>query len=559
LVPADAPPGIGDTARRDQPGHSEQSRAVAAPARRIGARLRSNAGEAASLAAIFLLAVADRLVNLPARGIWDTDQGVETGAIWNAVVTRQLPAYGSPAFSTGGTFHHGALFYDLMMPAVWLGNGNPTVVVFVIALFGIAVVPMAWWTARSIGGRPAGLAAALLAAVSPSLIDYSTFVWNPVLVETGTALACLGAWQAWRTRQPRWWVVAAAGTALAAQSHLTGLVLVFPMAAVFALALRRGPSGERRRLLKWGLAGAGLFVLTWLPLIVYELGHDFAETRAMLAFDQPAPPAAGPLIQVFFGSMRIVVWPLMHWPLDNLQSGAVLAFVVFLAVVSGLVWRVGRTFQGRGAGDTAPGVDFERDGLRLVGGSLLFIALALSLGLKQISQVENVNQEQYHCVADVLVLLAAALVVGGLWRTVIAGRAWIGRSLALLGLVGLTVLCVSHWPPLTAPDGGWPAARAAADKIRTDAAGGSIAMVSLPDFKGPYAYSYPLTLDGVTWAAPDRAATVVILCDSGWYKGCGGAAEEQWRAAQAGGGSLLMVDRFEPAPGRILTVYRRTS
>jgi predicted membrane-bound mannosyltransferase len=107
-----------------------------------------------------------------------------------------------PAYSIGGTFHHGAFFYDLMIPAAWLGNGNPTVVVFAIALFGIAVVPMVWWTARSIGGMPAGLAAALLAAVSPSLINYSTFLWNPVLVETGTALACLGAWQAWRTRQP---------------------------------------------------------------------------------------------------------------------------------------------------------------------------------------------------------------------------------------------------------------------------------------------------------------------------------------------------------------------
>ena len=555
--PAATQPPPGRAATQRPPDWPGQQFATSAPARTIWTRTRSHAGEAVALAAIFILAAADRLVNLPARGMWGSDQGTETWAIWKAVVARQLPTFGSPAFSTGGTFHHGALFYDLMMPAAWLGNGNPTVVVFTIALFGIAVVPMVWWTARSMGGTSAGLAAALLAAVSPSLIDYSTFVWNPVLVETGAAMACLGAWEAWRTRQPRWWVVAAAGTALASQSHLTGLVLILPMALIFALALRRGPAGERRRLLKWGLAGAGLFVLTWLPLIVYELGHDFAETRAILAFDQPGPPAAGPLIQVFFGAMRIAAWPMTHWPLDNFRSGAVVAFVVAAAMVLGLVWRVAGTFGTRPAQAAASQAVSEREGLRLVGGSLLLITLVLSLGLRQISQVENVNEEQYHCVADVLVLLASALVVSGLWRTAVAGHASLGRIAGVLALAGLTAVGIGNWPPFTAPDGGWPAARASADRLRTDAAGGPIAFVSMPTFIQADAYGYPLTLDNVTLEGPDHAATVVILCDSGWYTGCGGVAEEQWRVAQADPASLLLVDRFQPAPGRTLTVYRR--
>ena len=102
------------------------------------------------------------------------------------------------------------------------------------------------------------------------------------------------------------------------------------------------------------------------------------------------------------------------------------------------------------------------------------------------------------------------------------------------------------------------AAQAAADRLRTDAAGGSIALVNLPTFKQADAYGYPLTLDGVLWAAPDSAATVVILCDSGWHEGCGGVAEVDWIATKAGGENLQLVDRFEAAPDRILTVYRRS-
>ncbi|HEX7592035.1 MAG TPA: glycosyltransferase family 39 protein, partial [Candidatus Limnocylindrales bacterium] len=192
-------------------------------------RLGVPAREWACVIPIFLLAAADRFVNLPARGIWDMDQGFEMDAIWNAVQTRQLPTFGSPAFTIGPTFHHGAGFYDLMIPISWVSNGSPTAVLAWIALFGLLVVPLVWWTARSMGGTATGLAAALLAAVSPSLIQNSTFIWNPVLVEPGVAIACFGGWQAWRSRQPRWWIVAAAGTALAGQSHLTGLALVFPM------------------------------------------------------------------------------------------------------------------------------------------------------------------------------------------------------------------------------------------------------------------------------------------------------------------------------------------
>jgi 4-amino-4-deoxy-L-arabinose transferase-like glycosyltransferase len=532
-------------------------RAAAGVARRFRTLWVGHPIEAPLLTGILLLGAADRFVNLPARGPWDTDQGVEVGAIWQAVVTRQLPALGSPAFTTGGgQFHHGALFYQLMMPAAWLGNGDPTVLVFLIALFGLATVPMVWWVARSIGGVPSGLAAALLAAVAPSLIDYSTWIENPVLLQFGAALAMLGAWEAWHTRQPRWWVVAAAGTTLASGSHLAALVLVFPMTALFLAVLARTPAAGRRRLLGWGLAGAGLFVLAWTPLIAYELRHDFAETRAILAFDQGGPPAPAIPIRLVVGTWRIVAWPFLRWPLTDYVPGAGLALLVAAGVVSGFAWRVAATFDPKRRAAMSAG---ERAGIRLVAFVLGSVVVILILALSQIAVVQNINQEYYHAVADVPVLLAAGLTIGGLWRVTVVGRRRLGQVAAVLALAALTAASVAHWPPLTAPDGGWPAARAAADRLRADAGGGPIALVSLPAFKGAQAYGYPLTLDRVTFDTPERASTVVVLCDTGWYEGCDGTAEEQWVAEQADAATLALVDRFYAAPDRVLSVYRRAS
>ena len=184
--------------------------------------------------------------------------------------------------------------------------------------------------------------------------------------------------------------------------------------------------------------------------------------------------------------------------------------------------------------------------------------MALGLGITEISQVANINQEQYHVVADVFVLLAAGLVISGLWRSApLRGRPRSGRILALVALAGIASVGIGHWPPLTAEDGGWPAAHAAAVRLERDAGSPELALVALPSFKQADAYGYPLTLDGVKMLAPGSAKTLVILCDSGWFHGCGDSAESDWIAANLPGQSITLVDRFEPSPQRILSVYKR--
>ena len=132
-----------------------------------------------------------------------------------------------------------------LLPAAWLGNGDPTWVVGEIALLSLIVIPIVWWVARSIGGPAAGLTAALLAATSAALVSFATFIWNPTLVEPGAALALLGAWQAVRSSRPQWWVVAALGAAVAVQAHIAAAVGT-PVLGIYGPTdpLLQGPCGE---------------------------------------------------------------------------------------------------------------------------------------------------------------------------------------------------------------------------------------------------------------------------------------------------------------------------
>jgi 4-amino-4-deoxy-L-arabinose transferase-like glycosyltransferase len=543
--------------------------------------------ELAALAAILVGAAAIRLADLPARGLWDADQGTEMLALRNAVATGRLPLFGPEAISVDSPFHHGALYYDLLLPAAWLGNGDPVWVLAEIAFLSLLVIPAVWWMARTIGGPAAGLIAALLAAVSASLVGYATFIWNPTLVEPAAAVAYLGAWQAVSRRQARWWLVAAGGAAVAMQSHVAAGVILVPLAVALVVDLIRGPRERRASTLRWGLAGGLLLTATYLPVIAYELSHDFAETRAMLAYfaGPDTAPARDPVLRLLFSATRILVWPLTRWPLVDLLPAFGVAVLVAEGMLLGLVWRSVRLAMPRSEGPARPESSLpsaspafpvraregarrladwaskpgphERLGTLLVAGWLLLLALLLGLGLRAVSEVQGLPTEQYHVVADPLVFVAAGLIVAAMLRP-LRGAEWtsirrVGGLAMVAALVGWNV---AHWPALSAPDGGWPAAQAAASRLEHDAAGSSLALVPLYEPKGAAAYAYPLLRDGATLMPETSASTIVLLCDSFWLTGCGGEAESAWLKAYPGRGALSLIDRFAAAPDRILSVYR---
>jgi len=86
--------------------------------------------ELACLAAIVFVAAVLRLVALPARGGWDSDQGTEMLALRSALTTGHLPTFGPEAISVSSSFHHGALYYDLLLPAgPFPPSGRRTVII----------------------------------------------------------------------------------------------------------------------------------------------------------------------------------------------------------------------------------------------------------------------------------------------------------------------------------------------------------------------------------------------------------------------------------------------
>jgi hypothetical protein len=420
-----------------------------------------------------------------------------------------------------------------------------------------------WWLARSMGGPVAGAVAGLLMAVSASAVDESTFIWNPNLIALTSAIALAGAWRAWSSGRASWWIVAGAGAIATMHCHVLGSILLVPIGGLLiADARRRGSGKERRAILKAGGWVLLLIALSYVPLAVHELGSNFSETRAALAFVAGGGESSATSLPVRFG---IVAWRVLAWPLSGLVTDAPLAaMAAMILVVVSLGWRAARA-----SGASA----LERTAVRWLAASLAWTVLALTVAASGLAQViPGLPNDHYHAFADPIIFVVVGLGIAGLaglsQRDTASdaqgrgGRRTLGAAAALAVTLAVAGFNIARQPPPVAFDRGWPAAEAAAARTILAAGDHPIRLAGLPVFKSTEAMAFPLVRLGrpavslaANPAAPPGDAATVILCDALFTDAigadCGGPAED----ASVAGTGMSLADRFEAAPGRWVSVY----
>jgi flagellar biosynthesis protein FliQ len=528
-----------------------------APAGLVVIRPRGRIDDRWALLALLILAALTRLPDLASRGTWDADQGHDMLVLRTFIRDGIVPLLGPP--TSIGDIHHGAWYYHLLSPAAALtGGDSPLAVVGLIALSGIAAVGVVWWLARSIAGPIAGLVAGLTLAVSAAAIDESTFIWNPNLIALSSAIALAAAWRAWSGHSRWWWVVAAIGTAVTMQCHVLGIALLPIVAAPFLLDARRRPLGPVP------LAILATFAIAYLPLVLNELTSGYSETRAAIDFIGARGAANEVSIPVRFGivGLRVVSWPLTGLITDGFVAGA----LALLAVALIVVWRGA---AGRDADDA-----HDLPVARWFGLGLLWTVAFLTIAAPSLaSVVRGLPNDHYHAFADPMVVVLVGIGAAALVREITAP---LGPVLVVAGVAALIGWNALHLPPGVHPDGGFPAAAQAATRV--DAAltrGGldrdrTVLLKSLPDFKSSEAMVYPLARLGRAYHGEIPKGTapgshggdtfgLVLLCDELFREAnggaCGGPAEASVTPDAGGERWGPLLDRFEAAPGRWVSVY----
>jgi mannosyltransferase len=194
-------------------------------------------------------------------GFW-IDEGISVGIAhehWTSI-PHLLRQDGSPP-----------LYYMLLGIWVRLFGDSEAATHTLSLVFGLACVPLAFCATRAVFGRPAALAATVLASLDPFLTYYAQ---ETRMYELEALLSLVVAWSyvegILRGRRA-WTPVFVVSTALLAYSHNWGLLLCIGLAAATVAFAR-----DRLRL--FGVAAAGIVVLyaPWVPTLLSQARHTGA-------------------------------------------------------------------------------------------------------------------------------------------------------------------------------------------------------------------------------------------------------------------------------------------
>jgi hypothetical protein len=212
----------------------------------------------------------------------------------------------------------------------------------------------------------------------------------------------------------------------------------------------------------------------------------------------------------------------------------------------------------------------DRTVARWLGLTIVWSALALTIVAPSLQTVvEGLPNDHYHAYLDpvviVLLALAARAIAGGSGTSRRVDSA--ARSVILVALGALVLLDLRLAPPAD-PNGGWPAARAAGERIVLNSFDGPFDVRQLPIFKTAEGVGHPVVVaGGEAVSATDRdsaarpvepGSDLVIACDRLFEEvmgdPCGGPAERRY-LGRLGLEPGLFV-RFDQSPRISITVYQ---
>lgn len=188
--------------------------------------------------------------------------------------------------SSAGDFYMGPFYYYLITPFLLLYNYDPVGPAIMVALFGIATVLLIYIVGKNLFGRLAGLFAAALYAVSPLVLAYSHSSWNPdilpffALLTMYTLFLTISGKNSWK-----YFILIGVLLGISLQLHYLSLFLaVIIIVYIFLNQWQKNKKIRTVPLVKNYLEIAIGTIISLSPLLLFELRHDFLNTRGILSF-----------------------------------------------------------------------------------------------------------------------------------------------------------------------------------------------------------------------------------------------------------------------------------
>ena len=203
------------------------------------------------------------------------DQGRDMMAVKGILYDHHLTLIG-PSTSLRGIFQ-GPLWYYLLAFSTGIFGGNPWGGILLMLAISISVLVVVYFWTKKLFGEKAAIVTLFLFAVSSEAAAAATYTWNPhpmwllMVIYIFTFYSTI--YKSNKFNVILWPVI---GLMFHFQTALGVFILLASLIYVFLF--------ERKIVLNRNfIIGIGLFLLTFLPQIIFDIRHDFLMSRSALS------------------------------------------------------------------------------------------------------------------------------------------------------------------------------------------------------------------------------------------------------------------------------------
>lgn len=235
-----------------------------------------------------VLFIGIRLINLPQAIGFGSDEGRDFLTAWKIYENKQLAILGPPSqYSVHGrAFFFGPAPYYVILPALIVGNWNPMSVSYYLILLNAAALLFCLSRLKKHVKDPVILLLfAFFCTVTPSAITYTRSYWNPYFMFTVSLFLLPLFFESKYQKVQNTLFFCFIG-------FLFGLGLQFHYSFIFAILLGLIWLLKNKKLTPVSMMILfGGFIIGFLPVIAYELTHQFYNLRTIwFVFTSPAGP-----------------------------------------------------------------------------------------------------------------------------------------------------------------------------------------------------------------------------------------------------------------------------
>ena len=238
------------------------------------------------------------------------DQGRDAIIVKRIISLEHFPAIGAP--TSIGQVYLGPFYYYFIAPWLLFFNYQPIGLAFGVALFSSLYLLINYFVVRELFDKRVALISTIFLSFSSVLIDFSRFSWNPNLLPLFTLLTVYFVIKSLKTNKWYYFALSGAFISFSIQLHYLALFLIPPIGilliATFIKKIKQsnnlptGRQGETMKQLKNYLLMLFSFILFSSPLIVFDLRHQFLNSKLFLALFQSSGSTLLTKFDSFFDS-----------------------------------------------------------------------------------------------------------------------------------------------------------------------------------------------------------------------------------------------------------------